>query len=1725
MKKTLFLTLMLACMASVLFAVDLLNEDFERGVPPSGWLRGPNSDGGFNWGGLTGGPTGIAAGSRSYNNTTGQALVPDNWLITPVIDLGSSSEFPISLEFDVLESYGGEWMSVYVAPVITVNNATLVADFVTGGTTLFSEDIMYYVPGLVSFRHVVKSLGALRGEVRIAFRHHNCTDGEWLILDNVKVVKKVTYDLAITSFSRTPFFMDTYQTTSLTVNANVQNIGLATASGYTVNLWRMGGDEPFKTWSGSTDAPNINPDGSVLFSHSYVPPKGESILYLTVDYEADMDQSQNTSGNLGVTVLNSSTDLVNPLKDYNIGLTTNMMVPAQFFYYYNISQTIYTAAEMGNVLRTYNGLLYTYVNQPGSPPDNIPIQIWMGSTGTASFAGDSAWIPRAGHTKVFDGTMGQLLIPPYSTGGGELFIPFSSPFTPTNASQNIVVTFISGNGSAFAGPYGEQATAGFFRTKALTPVLGGQNRTLYINRDQSINANAPGAGSRTHAVPDVSFRIQEGSVRTLEGEITEADGSTPISGVKVGSLVNPQVTVLTNASGEYTLPFTAINDGIFAIKSGYEVYNSSPLTTDNQAPGTPTLWLHNFSMVSIPPQPVTGTIYAAWSEEGIENVVLNFYHPQGEVYTQTTDSDGEYTINLPQNTTYTFTVEHPDFVAYSGTIPVLEDPVSVPDVFLIEKNLQPLTLKATSVAGNPPTTALSWRSPFTPTKTFAYNTYNTNDFLGIGSRPFTAFIRYTGAEMQAGKDAGDSRYIYRVAFTPNVSPNTLTYTINIRYYSTAGTIMDPASNNYPAYDTVTEDFTQVVEPYQIKLGEWIYIDLDTPLDISDFTGGQVWIGISVSSPSPTYPSNTYPIGAFEDNPNTFRGDIYYLPATATANAGYNQLGTQAFGNWMLAAYTFDEPTGSHPAPVAISASQVSKINSFGNIIDELATSSGTITEIAPLNRTNFSNTHTRLGGYRAMTNYELWAVPIAAYTANTTANWTMIRNDISGLTYVDDLSSAASGAWFYALKAVYNQDNDASVGITKSAPIFSTVQNAVSADVTVKVLKADGTVVVSPLATGDFIRLIHTSNPAQNHSTPTYVSETQSWKFTGVNWGIYTLSVAIDTQQPYSSIVNVYGNEDKVAQLIAGIPVFTESFEGVDFPPSEQWLNWDVDNDDFYWNNLATGHTPQEGYNSAKSIYSQSYCTDVDNLVCLYPDNWLITPPLNLRDDEEYTLSFAIKSHGRYVNQEHISVYAIWGELNDINDLTAMLTPTEDDTPPDPEYDKWAYGEMKDGVAGQPLFNFTTRTQNWTPLAWTIDFLDTLNPAELARVRFAFRHWHSYNNNRLLLDEIRLSTGTINRVPNMTGVVKADDLITGPDTGFLQGASVAWTLGGTEESGTFTTNENGVYQINELVENGNYQLNVTKEGYRPFQTSHIVNPEADGGYLPTITMRKLYHVTGVVYLGEGTSTTQSGATVTFRDIANVLTTYSDVSAADTGAYSVTLLAGTYSVSVTYVSYGATLTQSFANYTAPGGNATVDFNVEPATIYNVSGTITTGENPPVPISAGTVTLTRVGEPVPGYSATITTPGSYTISQVPAGHYILKANITHGVNSVAYSYEHNQLVVVEDDNVTANIVMSNVSDTDNTTLPTITALKSNYPNPFNPTTTISFDIASDAHVSIDIYNIKGQKVKTLANGDYKVGRHNVVWNGDDATGRSVGSGIYFYRMTTDGYTATQKMLLMK
>jgi hypothetical protein len=171
------------------------------------------------------------------------------------------------------------------------------------------------------------------------------------------------------------------------------------------------------------------------------------------------------------------------------------------------------------------------------------------------------------------------------------------------------------------------------------------------------------------------------------------------------------------------------------------------------------------------------------------------------------------------------------------------------------------------------------------------------------------------------------------------------------------------------------------------------------------------------------------------------------------------------------------------------------------------------------------------------------------------------------------------------------------------------------------------------------------------------------------------------------------------------------------------------------------------------------------------------------------------------------------------------------------------------------------------------------------------------------------------------------------------------------------------------------------------------------------------------------------------------------------------------------------------------------------------------NTNAPIQGATITAAS-------YTATTNSVGAYSIL-LPIGVYNVSASAPN------YQTQTTQNVSVNaNQTTTVNFLLPLGSGTEDPELPVaITELKGNYPNPFNPETTISFSVKEPGWVSLQIFNLKGQLIRNLAQSEMPSGHYRLLWNGRDELGRSVGSGIYYYRLKTGAYQSTKKMLLME
>ncbi|MBW6516440.1 MAG: VCBS repeat-containing protein [Candidatus Cloacimonetes bacterium] len=181
----------------------------------------------------------------------------------------------------------------------------------------------------------------------------------------------------------------------------------------------------------------------------------------------------------------------------------------------------------------------------------------------------------------------------------------------------------------------------------------------------------------------------------------------------------------------------------------------------------------------------------------------------------------------------------------------------------------------------------------------------------------------------------------------------------------------------------------------------------------------------------------------------------------------------------------------------------------------------------------------------------------------------------------------------------------------------------------------------------------------------------------------------------------------------------------------------------------------------------------------------------------------------------------------------------------------------------------------------------------------------------------------------------------------------------------------------------------------------------------------------------------------------------------------------------------------------------------AITYNLSiGTNSGGED----IMSSMSDLTTGFRKIPK-SGNVETSREFIFDDLPAGTYYWRVQAVDGA-FVGSPFTEEQ---------TFTILPTSAEDL--TTSPFVTALQGNYPNPFNPETVIRFSLKSDEKVKLDIYNIAGQKVATLVDDFLQRGEHSIKWDARSDRNRSLSSGIYFYRLETQDYQQTRKMLLLK
>jgi hypothetical protein len=165
---------------------------------------------------------------------------------------------------------------------------------------------------------------------------------------------------------------------------------------------------------------------------------------------------------------------------------------------------------------------------------------------------------------------------------------------------------------------------------------------------------------------------------------------------------------------------------------------------------------------------------------------------------------------------------------------------------------------------------------------------------------------------------------------------------------------------------------------------------------------------------------------------------------------------------------------------------------------------------------------------------------------------------------------------------------------------------------------------------------------------------------------------------------------------------------------------------------------------------------------------------------------------------------------------------------------------------------------------------------------------------------------------------------------------------------------------------------------------------------------------------------------------------------------------------------------------------------------------------------------------------------SVIQIQTSNYPVTLEFSEIQNSDQYEYTISQLyadieiatetveegkIVVIDDPLVERLLLKKNGGSEDVSVPPAIAVHPNYPNPFNPITTIKYELPEKAQVSLRVYDVSGKLIRTLIHQETEAGIHKAIWNGKDDNGRKVASGLYFYRFESEDFSETHKMIMLK
>ncbi|HPY97331.1 MAG TPA: carboxypeptidase regulatory-like domain-containing protein, partial [Candidatus Cloacimonadota bacterium] len=1435
-------------------------------------------------------------------------------------------------------------------------------------------------------------------------------------------------------------------------------------------------DNLLETQNGVQLAPGATQDFTFTWTPITVEPH---TLYGKVDLATDQNDDNDQTPPFNVIVQPEGTTTVyigNPNST-----TASYQYPVNFFYKSSLTQTIYLADEIG-IGGAITSFKY-FMNSAGNVPNNSPIKVWMANTSLTTFASGTSWIPSSEFQLVYDGGV------TFPQGQIEVTIPLQSPFA--YGGDNLVVMVQRPLDIEY-----------YSTTNTFIYTAANETRTLYYYTDSATaDPVSPPSGYTIANVPNISLTISTSGLATLQGNVTF--NNAPISNVKV-QVDGTARYAMTNNQGNYSLPY--LTPGTVSITASKTLLNDvhiPDIVLVAEETTVQDIQMTMMSLISLSGQVVDG-------ETGNPIAGANVKIAASETSETTTDANGGFVFPMIYSgQTYAITISKNGYTVYRSNIQVGTTNLVLPAI-----ELESVPDYIEFLVGNPASTGGAYYYP----ANFYY-------------KSSLAQMLYMADEINGDYCIGEDAAIMSFKFFANLNgdvPSDKPLKIWMANTSTPGLSTWLSLDQFTLVWDGTVDLNmaglhelefELMEPFPYE-GNNLAIMVLRPLDSGYYSSSNVFI----NTPTPNYGNRTLyymsdTAAPDPNNPPTTSTTASNVPNTwfAISTAGFSTLTGTVTSNGSPVAgakVAVDGTTRSAitnadgeyalayliPGTVSLTTTKHGYIdvNTPGVVLIEDQTTIQNITiqqlpTVTVSGQINASDTSAGLGeAIIRLTGYEdyeaqstasgSFTIPgvYASHTYNlriTRAGYQVHLDEIEvGTTNVtippitlNELANPPAGvvAVPYAdrVELSWNEPGDG-VDIWFSHTSQQNYSNAIGTGSEAQFIAAHRYSTAQLQAFGVAGATLEKIQFMPHEPTATYTVKI----YTGGS--AYNAGNLVHTQ----AVANIVTDQWNEVEL--STPISIPSAE-------ELWIGIDVD--------TPTGHPagcddgPElDGYGNMM-YYSGEWATLLElNEALAY--NWMIKgfatgaagPRSFTLNKEEPFISRNISKTRKNTQPINLSAVRINSEI--INTNSGQRFIQTNNTRSVTGYNVWR----------TPVSTMADEN-TWSQLALNLDtnYYEDFSWAQVPTGEFKYVVKAIYTGG---VASVPAFSNTVFK--NMTCTVSIN--IATADGASPAGAIVKLTNTDGNPEHIYTQTSASGTVIFPQVWHGIYTLNITKNGYQNYTQDNIIIA-GDTYEHPLITLP-----VSAIFFAESFEGTfpPTGWTIVDSDGDGHNWMQWDYTPQD-GVYCVA--SGSYDNNVGVLYPDNWLITNQIAFEA-GRTHTLTFWVA-------------AQDPAYPADHYSVMV----------STTNTQPASFTsiyTETISSGNWEQRTlDLPYAGQNVYIAFRHHNCsdqYIMKIDMV--EIARSQDADI-NLPIALKTALHGNYPNPFNPETTVSFDLAEESRVTIDIYNIKGQKVKTLINDNLNAGSHRVVWNGKDDAERNVSSGIYFYNMKSGKYTSTRKMILIK